>query len=479
MSLFDRRPSLWFAVGALLLCLAHMRWGIGVVAFLAPIPMLRGLRLGGSTWLFFAFTIIGWTLAVLKICTDPIPAPFAIAFALPTAVFLGLPYYAWSKVQGSLSGVHGAVFLAAGLVVGEWLQHTFTDFASWGAAAYTQLDDLALLQLASVTGMAGVSFVVYFIAACIEAIWAGRLRTSAGVWLLGLWVALHVAGNARVHTFEQERDTVLSAAITTDATFGGLPLPSDDRRREVKEGLEIRTREAASAGAELIVWTEAAALVLPSEEEAWLTRLQDLAGELRIELVAAYVVPVSVDPLKYENKYAWLTPEGRLDHTYLKNHPVFGEPAIPGVGPVPQRETAFANVSGAICYDYDYPSMGLQRTDVDLVALPSSDWRGIDPVHTRMAGLRAIEAGHSVLRSTRFGLSAGIDPAGRVLGSMSAFDAGADILLVHLPTKGVTTIYGLLGDWFIALAGLLFAGYATVHVRSRPAPSESRAGGRL
>jgi apolipoprotein N-acyltransferase len=107
-------------------------------------------------------------------------------------------------------------------------------------------------------------------------------------------------------------------------------------------------------------------------------------------------------------------------------------------------------VSGAICYDYDFPRLGLEHAalDVDLVALPSSDWRGIDPIHTEMAAVRAIEGGHSVVRSTRFGLSAGIDPYGRMRGTLSHFDGTERVLVTSLPRHGVRTVYGAIGDMF-------------------------------
>jgi apolipoprotein N-acyltransferase len=106
---------------------------------------------------------------------------------------------------------------------------------------------------------------------------------------------------------------------------------------------------------------------------------------------------------------------------------------------------------------------------VGIVALPSSDWRGIDPLHTQMAALRAIETGASIVRSTRFGLSAGIDPHGRLRAWRSSFDAGDRVLLVDLPTTRVATIYGRMGDTPIAAcAAVLIVFLATAIVRRKP-----------
>lgn len=71
----DRRPVLWLALGTLLLAASQLRFGIGALAWVAPIPLLRysrtcsgwrgGLALGAASF-------VGWTLAVAKIATAPL-----------------------------------------------------------------------------------------------------------------------------------------------------------------------------------------------------------------------------------------------------------------------------------------------------------------------------------------------------------------------------------------------------------------------
>src|SRR5208282_5605527 len=111
-----------------------------------------------------------------------------------------------------------------------------------------------------------------------------------------------------------------------------------------------------------------------------------------IDVVAAYVMPTTATPFAYRNEYRLVLRDGRVEAPYAKHHPVPGEPAIAGTGPAPVVDREWGRLSGAICYDYDFPSMGIERARLgaDLVAVPASDWRGIDPVHAQMAGLRAI-----------------------------------------------------------------------------------------
>jgi apolipoprotein N-acyltransferase len=114
--------------------------------------------------------------------------------------------------------------------------------------------------------------------------------------------------------------------------------------------------------------------------------------------------------------------------------------------------------------------MGLERAraGADLVAVPASDWRGIDPVHAQMAALRAIESGHSVLRATRFGLSLAIDGYGRTRAWHSAFEPGTGMMFAELPRKHVWTLYSFWGDAPLMFATALLAGLISGRRRCSP-----------
>ena len=465
----DARPWTWLALGLLTTATGHMRWGVDVLAFLAPIAWLRYLSLTPSrrTRLgFFVAYLVAWIIVVAGIVTAPIPMALALGFGLVIAAMLAGPYLLWSwqlERVGQRSAWTTILFPAA-MVVAETLAHRVTPFGVWGHAANTALSDLPLMQLAALTGASGIGFVIHWLAAALEA------RSSAIGHMRGhrrqLWLAsaaligAHVYGDIRLDIeANRETETVKLAAVGTDCDLSGLPIPEPEQRAAWDVALFERTRIAAAGGAELVVWTEAAAVVERDEEEQWLDAVGELARELDVAIVAGYVVPLGGDEdFRYDNAYALFRPDGGLEHRYLKHHPVPGEPATVGTGDAPMwTSETLGQVSGAICYDYDFPSSAVERAGADLVALPSSDWRGIDPIHTHMARLRAIEGGHALLRSTRYGLSAGIDALGVVHGQLSAFDDDERILMVDLPRHGRRTVYATLGEWFALLCGLLTA----------------------
>ena len=283
-----------------------------------------------------------------------------------------------------------------------------------------------------------------------------------------------------------------STRIVGRGGLGGLgqqhhPASRFRRKDEVEKNnnmLWARTARAAKAGAKLVSWTEAATMAYPEDEPDLLSKGKKLARQHEIELVLSYVVPISTEPsLLYENK-------ARLDQTGRDCGPLLPQArtsarraAVRGASSSPPLvKTSFGLGSTAICYDYDFHYIGRRHAThgVQLAVVPSSDWRGIDPTHTQMAAVRAIEGGFAVLRTTRMGLSAGIDSCGRMVGQLSAnriAPPGVDgakenpsdrILMVTLPLLlkqeggDAATFYGRHGDWLVYLCVAALAGVVGV-----------------
>jgi apolipoprotein N-acyltransferase len=446
-------PSRYLIFGIIGMTAIHMSFSIGLLAWIAYVPFLIYLQLTKgfkSRLLFLAALIIAWSLVTAKIITPPIPFVFVFLFSVPLALFHLPGYLLWDRFKNhSLS-----LFLfPAMLTLMEWIQYTFTPFASWGVAAYTQLNSISLMQTLSLFGMPGLSFLIYWINISIaEIIFHKKTSLLTYQIPLSVLVILIIFGALRYDISKSKGvNTMIVAAVGTDSKVSGLPLPSKESNDTIKSILFDRTRVAAKNNAKLISWTEASTFVLQEEEQQWKDSLSALASSLKIFLVAAYVMPVLEKPFKYENKYLFIDSTGSIAYTYHKHQPVPAEPAIVGKEPMQVININGTKTGAAICYDYDFPyiAKGFGKLKADIVAVPSSDWRGIDPLHSKMAAFRAAEQGHSILRSTRFGLSAAISPYGEIISQMSSFDNNDKIMLAHLPVKGVATVYAFIGDSFI------------------------------
>ena len=339
------------------------------------------------------------------------------------------------------------------MVVLEWVQYTLTPLGSWGSAAYTQIDNIIILQSVSIFGLAGLGFVIYFVNSMLTEIILHRKDTFSKIIPVSILLAgILIFGSLRLDIYNSgSRDQIKVAAVGTDSDVGGLPIPSLEIRESNRATLFERTEKAAVSDAKMVVWNEASTVILPDEEAAWNSRLSTLARANSITLIAGYVVLISESPFKFENKYMMFLPDGSQGYEYNKHEPVPGEPSLKGDEIIETINIDGVKVGGAICYDYDFPYLAraFGQNSADIVAVPSSDWRGIDPIHTKMAALRSIEQGHSVLRSTRFGLSAAINPIGELVTQMSSFNENDRIMMAHLPVNKIFTLYGLIGDLFV------------------------------
>jgi apolipoprotein N-acyltransferase len=142
------------------------------------------------------------------------------------------------------------------------------------------------------------------------------------------------------------------------------------------------------------------------------------------------------------------------------------ENCVKGNAPAPVLETPYGRISSLICFDMDFPSFtrNAGKTGIDLMFNPSSDWKDIDPMHTRMIEYRAIENGFSLVRIAAKGLSAAVDHQGRVLSKVDYFTTKDQPMISYIPDRGVRTIYSQAGDFtaWLSILGLVFTVFLTL-----------------
>lgn len=456
----------WFLpLGVATMAISHMTYNVDFVAWFSIVPFLLFLKLtkGWKSRVYFTLTLlITWSLIVAKIISSPIPFGLVFMYSIPISL-IHLPGY---LIGLKFKHRKFSIFLFPVLMtLLEWIQYTYTPLATWGALSNTQVESLGIAQFVSVFGMAGLSFLIYWVNIALSELLLNKKCTASNSYIPFLFsIALIIWGNLRYDMYTSKGvDTITMAAVGTDSQIGGLPLPTQQKNESDITSIFSRTTRSAELGAKIVVWNEGAFLLKKSNEDIWIDSIKTLASNSNVSIVASYILLTSESPLKYDNKYLLIDSTGKVLHSYLKHEPVPGEPAKKGIEPIQSFNIAGINLGGAICYDYDFPYLAKEnrKANADIVALPSSDWRGIDPIHTEMARLRAIEQGHSILRSTRFGLSAAITPYGDFVSKMSAFDNHDKIMITELPKKSIITIHSVIGDSFIYLCILFIVLFFT------------------
>jgi apolipoprotein N-acyltransferase len=489
------RPWIWLVAAALLLLISDGRNTVAAAAWLAPICLLRFLRLRpGWDGFAAAYTVRLITLPLAERGMIPVPGVFYYIFIAVISGFALLPYVLDRALVPRLRPIPATLVFPAAMVAVQFLLG-FGMHGSWGSLAYTQSGDLPLLQLLAVTGLAGLTFLIAWPAPVanlgMERGLDVRASRIAAISFITVCLVVVLGGGFRLVCFPPASRTVRVASFSP--ADSGLPIDSRLRARvirrvatpsevtEFKNAARVgqnyllqRSAIEAQAGAKIIFWSEGAATVLQQDEPAFLRRGQALAAQYHIYLgmTLASWSPGQAHPL--DNKLVLIDPSANIVWQYFKAHPTPGPESALSVrsdGKLRFLDSSYGRISVAICYDMDFPGLiaqaGTHRTGVLLS--PASDWRGIDPRHTEMASFRAIEEGFNLVREANAGLSAAYDYQGHRLATVDAYTSPNAALIAEVPTRGTLTLYSILGDWFAYLCIAALLALATL-AWLRPAP---------
>ncbi|NYI96241.1 apolipoprotein N-acyltransferase [Streptomonospora nanhaiensis] len=482
-----RRRYLWLAAGtAVSLFAVHGNWDIPLAAWVYAVFLLRFTRTGGAAagtaWMVGVASL---GLAFWFWQADVFSPPMlllAAALALIEAVPFVLDRLAAPRLarRGALAA--SLVFPAATAAT-EFLTASLSPLGTiYGVLGGTQHGNLPLIQIASVTGVYGVSFLVAWFAAVAAHAWetgwgAPRTRRLVVVYTAVLALVLSFGGArlgfappssptvrvAGVTLAEETWDTRVSAAFTEFDSLEAIVAADRGRVREVfapiHDELLRATEREARAGARLVVWSESAAHTREEDKGALLEQVAAVAREHRVYVQIGVSVYIHEKPYM-RNQTVLVTPEGETAWTYDKAHPIpVLEPYDAGSGETPVADTPFGRLATAICYDVDFPQTLRQAgaQGAGIVLLPSNEWEGIRKLHAERALFRAVEGGFSLVRPVNRGQSTAVDHQGRTIATTDYFDTGEQAMVAEVPTAGATTVYSRVGDLFswLCLAGLL------------------------
>jgi apolipoprotein N-acyltransferase len=476
------KPRLAFALGLVLFYLAYYKNGHAWAAWLFPALLLYASRHPRTRYVAVLFPVgVGLALQLALwhfASTDPSSPFFYVPFGF--GLLLGLLFYAdrliWQRTHGPL----GTLFFPLAYTSLEFVNGLLNPFGTTGLLGYSQFGFLPIAQLASITGMWGITFCITSVGSLMA---KGEWRNARGEWSRRLLdpshFAIHLSLLAIIYGM------VRLNAPTTGPTVRVAGLHTLDRAQHQREfaqplrrgdtltyhraseaqlrRLVAATKEQAHRGAEVVLWSECSPLVLRSHEAALLDSLKALARQQHIYLMACPYIE-STDGQKPENKLWLFSPQGELVYTHYKYGGNFMEGTVEGDGHLKTLDTPHGRLAGIICWDADFPAVVRQLGEstpgtlqAELVLLPAWDWQAIDPLHTRVAVFRAIENGCSWVRQTQDGLSIMVDARGRTLTQMDHFETNHWVMAGNVPTTRAFTLYPLLGDWFgwLALAGLV------------------------
>jgi len=470
----DRWSYLWLGIGTLL----GFFWVIPIVNWLTPIFMLRFMR----TQKVWRGLLLVWLSGLLTIGLTfreelPLPLPVYIVTIVIISLTAGiLPYLADRLLAPRLGGFLATLTYPLAVTIMDYIGAMTNAQGSIGGQAYGQTGDLMFMQLASITGMWGIVFLVNWFGALVNWAWERSFEWKEirrGVALFaGIMLAVMLYGGARLAFAKQPTQTVRMHGITEvdmrqelERIHQTQQIGWEEYRQltaELREPYLDATLREAQKGAELVHWPEMAVFVPEEDELEFFQRAAQIAQQEGTYL-AMGLVTVYNDDRRSVNKLVILDPNGENVLEHHKYGGAWEEGFQPGDGVYKTVETPFGTLSGIVCNDTDHQEVVTQagRNGTDILLSPTLEYRGIDPMHAYMAAYRAIENGVTIVRQADNGLSVVIDPYGRVVASMDHFTSGERVFVAQVPVGSVTTLYAYTPDLFAWLAIL---GFVTVTI---------------
>lgn len=443
-----------------------------------------GYFLSGLYWVGAAFLVdaqkFGWLM------------PFAVTLlpaglALFTALGFALARLLWS------GGAWRILVFAAALTLAEWLRGHLLSGFPWNAFGYALMKPLALAQAASLVGLWGLTFIALAAFASPAALaddapgarrpWLPltiALATLAG--LIG-YGAARLAANPTAYV-PGVRLRIMQPNIPQDQRFNYAAKAEIMRRYLALSDRALSPQGRGVADATHLIWPESAFPFFLTREPDALAAIADLLppGATLITGAARYAEAASgPGRIRAYNSIYAIDHDGSILAVYDKTRLVpFGEflplrdllerlgleqlVRVPGGFIAGERRRAIATPGAPpfaplVCYEAIFPHAVLPPRERPgwLLNVTNDGWFGLTSgpyQHLAQARLRAIEEGLPLVRAANTGVSAVIDPLGRIvallpLGREGVLDSG-------LPASMAATLYARIGDWgSIVLVGAI------------------------
>lgn len=347
----------------------------------------------------------------------------------------------------------------------------------WDLVGITQIDNIPLTRIATFTGVYGLSFEIALVNVALAAAFLVPRAKRKTLLIASLSAAVLLqAGRWMPAPVLPADDTAV--LLQQNLPAESEPWTTDDFARNLHEFSALSLTATSSARADLIVWPESPA-PFQTNDMVFREAVSDLARQSQAWLVVGSIGVES--PQKIFNSATVVSPTGDWDGRYSKIHLVpFGEYVpfasvfsfasgltqavgnfTPGTSHAP-LQAGNQQLGIFICYESIFPNevrqLVAQGAQV-LVNISNDGWYGDSGAwaqHLNQARMRAVENHRWLLRDTNTGLTASIDPYGRVVAHLERKTRAA--LPAPYALISATTFYSEHGDWFAYLCAIISLG---------------------
>lgn len=514
-------------ISGLLLTAAFSGGLSSVLGWVALVPLLVALRplspgaafkTGMITGMIHYLSLLYWVVYTMRVY-GYLPWWLSCFFLVLLAAYLALypGLFAFFLVRYCKKPLGLLILAPLCAVALEYVRGFLLSGFPWMLLGYSQLDQLALIQMADIAGVYGISFLMVMVNAAVylllltvaENPWhetrmtRGQM-TGAGVLTLCLVLTAFFYGRFRIAD--------ISAAMAgAPAIRVALIQGNIDQTLKWDQALQIQTtrkyvdmtRGVKSPRPDLVVWPETA-MPFPLEAGGGLTSmLTDMTRQTGMHLVTGHpsVEAVSPDRVVHYNSASLVMPDGHVVGRYDKVHLVpFGEyvplkqvlffvdKMVAGVGDfLPGRKGHTLkwkpdkpDLGVQICFEIIFPDLSralVQNGAGLLVNLTNDAWFGTTPAarqHFTMAAFRAVENRRALVRCANTGITGIVDPAGRVIRKTGLFEDA--VVVETVPLMHEISFYTRFGDMLprTCLGVMMLLMFFSWRNRRKPTSPEKR-----
>ena len=453
--------------------------------FLAPATAWQGFLLGYASGIIWYLGSCYWVYHVMHLygrLSVTVSAVLLVLFALYLALYHGLFGLLLALIAARRNGFSlRALVFTPFLWVAVELARTYITGFPWDLLGTTQIDNISLARIATVTGVYGISFEIALVNTAMAAAFlvphARRkvLLTAA----VAAAIALHAGKLVRPEALPIERGATLVQP--------NIPILESDWSLDYLEQtlhslqeISVRPKEEKPGTPGLIIWPESPAPFWATDLHLR-TTLADIARATDSYIIAGTIgIEHTGEPNRRPDIYnsaSVIAPNGGWIERYDKIHLVpFGEyipfaEALSFARTLTHEVGTFSRghsrepltvgdmkVGTFICYESVFPDEVRRFANNGgevFVNISNDTWfgdTGAPRQHLNMARMRAVENDRWLLRDTNSGITAVIDPYGRVVAEAARNQRVA--LQAAFGLKDSTTFYTRHGDWFPLLCAI-------------------------
>jgi apolipoprotein N-acyltransferase len=459
----------------------------------APATAWQGFLLGYLSGIIWYLGSCYWVFHVMHYYGN-LGAATSVVLLLMYALYLALYHGLFGLLLALIArrrngySLRALVFAPFAWVAVELARTYITGFP-WDLLGTTQIDNIPLTRLATFTGVYGISFEIALVNTAVAAAFlVPRARRNVMLTAsLGAALVLHAGKFVKAPTLAGDHGVTLVQSNIPILDSDAWTLDYLEQTLSELRALSLRPQQAPAGSPALIIWPESPAPFFVTDlhlrgtlgEVARSTNSFIIVGSMGIEHAGQAGRPPDI-----YNSAALVAPSGAWIARYDKIHLVpFGE-YIPfenliffaqkltreigtfarGTQRNPLNEDG-VRLGTFICYESVFPNEVRQfalHGGTVFVNISNDGWygpTGAPRQHLNMARMRAVENDRWLLRGTNTGITAVIDPYGRIVAEVPRNQRTS--LQAAYSLVESTTFYTRHGDWFpfvcaiITLAGVV------------------------